>query len=74
MTDEPKFLGKDLSIMQRIKGNFKAINQFCKIFNGLCPTCRAKCIRDPRTNLEDYCDPCSEKAKRRLNKIKEMIK
>jgi len=38
----------------------KHVRTFVKIYNGLCPQCRAKVLRNPKMAFKEYCLTCQD--------------
>ena len=36
------------------------VGTFIKIYNGLCPQCRAKVVRNPKMDFSEYCEKCKQ--------------
>lgn len=47
----------------KLKKARKMTKTFIKIYNGLCPQCRAKVIRTPRMPFMNYCKVCQQMIK-----------
>ena len=62
------------SLIQKIQGNVRAMNQFRKIYNSLCSDCKKKVIQNPRMDISEYCEPCRNKVNYRMGRIKEILK
>lgn len=45
----------------------KGIRFFIKLFNLLCPVCKAKVFKNPKMDLKNYCSVCVDKIKKRFN-------
>lgn len=53
---------KEIGTINRV-GKVRMIKNSIKVYNGLCQRCRMKIARNPKTNIEDYCDQCKAMAK-----------
>lgn len=71
--EDDEYFQKNIGIIKRLKGNFRAIDQYRKLFNELCHACKAKVIKNPKMPATEYCATCQAKAKTRMQKVKEMI-
>ena len=67
------YLSKHTGFLNKLKTNVKAIHQYTKLFNTLCPSCRNKVQQNPRMKLEEYCNKCQNKVKFRIGKVKELM-
>ena len=72
--ENEEYLKENLGIVKKLRGNIKAIRQYTKLFNELCPTCKALVMRNPKMSLEEYCYNCQKKAEARMEKVKELIR
>lgn len=73
-TDKDNYFSRNIGIVKKLKNNFKAIGQYTKIYDGLCPHCKSKVLRNPTINLKCYCKKCQKMALVHLKIIKEEIK
>jgi|26BtaG_2_1085354.scaffolds.fasta_scaffold05256_10 hypothetical protein len=73
MSDIKEYLKKNTSLLQKLKGNLRALNQFRAMYNSLCPTCKAQVLKNPRMDISEYCKFCKPDVERRLDRIKKMI-
>lgn len=51
----------------------KVMRQFLALFRVICPECRAKVLKNPQMDIGSYCLDCQEKAKYRLERVKEVL-
>jgi len=49
------------------------IKQFIKVYNLLCPECRAKVIKNPSMPMSEYCQACLDKALPILKEAQEKL-
>jgi hypothetical protein len=68
------FLQKNISVVKKLKGNVRAVTQFVKIYNKLCPSCKLKVRRKPHMDLASYCKACQEMAIKHTEKARRLIK
>lgn len=47
----------------KLKSARKQVKTFMKIYNSLCPQCRAKTIRTPEMKFSEYCEVCKQMIK-----------
>lgn len=73
---DKEFLSKNLSnldIVKKLKRSPRALAQFVKIYNCLCPACKALVVKDSNTPLDKYCPVCQEKARKHLEKVASLL-
>ena len=64
---------KKQSILKKLSKSARSINTFRIIFNNLCPGCKVKVVRNPRMQLNSYCNTCRVMAEQKLKKVHERI-
>ena len=74
MQSNEEYLAKKATIVNKLRGNLKAINQFRKLYNELCQSCKAKVLKNPQLPLEEYCQQCQNKAIYRIEKVQEELR
>ena len=68
------FNEKEIGLLQKLKGNLKATRQFVKLYASLCSDCKIKVQRNPRMNIEEYCEKCQNRARYRIDRALELLK
>ena len=63
----------NLNIVKKLKSSPRALAQFVKIYNALCPKCKALVVKNSNTPLDKYCPVCQEKAKKFLEKAAKIL-
>lgn len=67
------YMQKHLPIVEKLKGNVRALDQYRQLYNELCDKCRMKVVQDPRMPLEKYCPGCREKATKYMERVRKLI-
>jgi len=67
------YMKKHLPIVEKLKGNLSALDEYRQLYNELCAKCRMKVVQDPRMPLKAYCPGCREKATKRMEQVRKKI-
>lgn len=65
---KPKLSSKDHLAIRKY-GKRKIINAHLRIYNNVCAKCRVLIIRNPKRNVNDYCDKCISMIKETYKEI-----
>jgi len=61
---------KKLNLMRKLRKNRKAIDIYRQLYNELCRECQVKVVKNPKMDIEEYCDTCKEKASAKMEQVK----
>lgn len=68
-----EYLKRKKPILEKLRGNARAIDQYRKLYNTLCQECKKKLLKQPNMPVENYCEACQNKIAYRMKRIREMI-
>ena len=70
-----QFKDKEIGILRKMRGNLALVDEFRKLYNDLCPSCKAKVVSaGGRLPLEEHCPSCRAMVSEREEKIMRLYK
>ena len=70
---DKEFLIKNVSLVNKLRTSPRALAQFVKIYNNLCPKCKVKVYNNSNIPFDEYCSKCQRMAKKKLEKVKQIL-
>jgi ribosomal protein L37AE/L43A len=73
MENHKEYLSKRIGVVSALKSNTRALNEFRKIYNDVCKNCKIKLVKNPRMDIEGYCEKCQEIVAKRMKRVKKLM-